>query len=111
MPLAPGRFRLQVTLSQATRDKLKQLQDLLAHQIPSGDPAVIIERAIAALLTQVYKHKTRITDKPRTGKPRPKPNATTRRSPTIEATVRRPLEAAVRCEVWTRDQGRCGFVG
>lgn len=54
MPLAPGRYKLQVTLDQGTRDKLKQLQDLLAHQIQSGDPAAIIERALDALLRQVH---------------------------------------------------------
>jgi len=64
-PPAPGRYKLQVTLDENTRDKLKQLQDLLAHQIPSGDPAAIIARALDALLTQVHKRKTGITEKPR----------------------------------------------
>ena len=68
MPLAPGRYKLQVTLDENTRDKLMQLQDLLAHQIPSGDPAAIIARALDALLTQVHKRKTGITEKPRARK-------------------------------------------
>src|SRR5688572_2542517 len=42
-PLSPGRYKLQVTLGQTAKDKLKQLQDLLAHQIPDGDPAAIVE--------------------------------------------------------------------
>src|SRR5688572_26493809 len=85
-PLSPGRYRLQVTLGENARDKLKQLQDLLAHQIPNGDPAAIVERALDALLTQVYKRKAAITDKPRSQKPRSKPKS---KSSTATATVRR----------------------
>src|SRR6187402_1131879 len=75
-PLSPGRYKLQVTLGENARNKLKQLQDLLAHQIPNGDPAAIVERALDALLTQVYKRKAGITDKPRAQKPKSKPTAT-----------------------------------
>ena len=64
-PLSPGRWKLQVTLGQRSRDKLKQLQDLLAHKIPNGDPAAIVERALDALLNQVHKRKTGATAKPR----------------------------------------------
>jgi len=126
-PLSPGRYRLQVTLGENARNKLKQLQDLLAHQIPNGDPAAIVERALDALLTQVHKRKTGITDNPRTRKIGSKSTATgaarrTRNEPrarkvqsksTATATARRTryIEVAVRREVWTRDEGRCGFVG
>lgn len=105
MPLAPGRYRLQVTLGEDARQKLKQLQDLLAHQVPNGDPAAIIERALDALLTQVHKRKTGITAKPRAAKPR----ATKPASPRAPRT--RDIPVAVRREVWTRDDGRCAFVG
>jgi len=98
-PLAPGRWKLQVTISQSSHDKLEQLQALLAHKIPNGDPAAIIERAIDALLTQVQKRKTGMTEKPRASKP------TRTRGRT------RHVAAAARREVWLRDDGRCGFVG
>src|SRR5688572_6840084 len=62
-PLSPGRYKLQVTISEAAKDKLEQLQDLLAHQIPNGDPAPIIERALDALWTQVHKRKTGAIEK------------------------------------------------
>ena len=39
VPLAPRRYKLQVTIGQETRDKLDALQALLSHQIPDGDPA------------------------------------------------------------------------
>jgi len=104
-PLSPGRYKLQVTLSEAAKDKLEQLQDLLAHQIPNGDPAPIIERALDVLLTEVRKQKTGITDKPRASKP------TTRASRRTGNAARVTPKAAVRREVWARDEGRCGFVG
>ena len=97
-PLAPGRYKLEVTLSEEARGKLKQLQDLLAHQIPKCDPTVIVERALEALLTQVLKQKTGATDKPRATKP-----SRTRRTRAIPAELRR--------EVWARDEGRCAFIG
>ena len=104
-PLSPCRFRLQVTLSQEGRDRLKQLQDLLAHQIPNGDPAAIVERALVALLTQVHKRKTGVTATPRAR------TARTQRRLRADAEATRYLEVAVRREAWTRDGGRCGFVG
>lgn len=56
---------LETSLSEEPHQKLKQLQDLLAHQIPNRDPAAIIERALDVLLPQVHKRKTGITEKPR----------------------------------------------
>jgi len=102
-PLSPGRWKLQVTLSQSGHDKLKRLQALLAHQIRNRDLAAIVERALDALLTQVQKRKTGMTDKPRASKPAGKPRRTDRRT--------RHVAAAARREVWPRDHGRCGFVG
>ena len=97
-PLSPGRYRLQLTVSQSTRDKLEQLRDLLAHQIPNGDPAVIFERALDALLELIHKQKIGATEKPRARRPSAVPRA-------------RWIPAALRREIWQRDQGRCSFVG
>ena len=47
-PLSPRRYKLQVTIAQGARDKLAELQDLLSHQIPDGDAAAVIERALGA---------------------------------------------------------------
>jgi len=114
-PLAPGRYKLQVTINQSTRDKLDQLQDLLAHQIPKGDVAVIIERAFDALLVQIHKRKTGITAKPRATEPRAtEPRATEPRATESTSAAggrTRSLKVSVRREVWPRDEGRCGFVG
>jgi len=65
VPLAPRRYKLQVTIGQETRDKLSELQALLSHQIPDGDPARILERALDALLIETKKKKASLTEKPR----------------------------------------------
>lgn len=103
-PLAPGRFKLQLTINQSTRNKLEQLCDLLGHQVPKGDVAAIVERAFDALLDQIHKRKTGITAKPRVPRAR-----TDEPTPTGKRT--RHLPVSVRREVWPRDDGRCGFVG
>ena len=96
-PLAPQRFALQVTIAQETHDKLRRLQDLLGHSIPSGDVAQILDRAFDALLARVERAKCGAVDRPR--RIHPKPSANPRHVP-----------AHVKRAVWARDGGRCTFV-
>jgi hypothetical protein len=96
-PLSPRRYKLQVTIGQKARDELAELQDLLSHQIPDGDPAAVIERALDVLLAETKKKKGALTDKPRVGR-----KTGGGRSRAIPAQVRR--------EVFRRDDGRCAFV-
>jgi len=49
-PLSPERFALQLTIEQATHDKLRYAQALLGHAIPSGDLAQVLDRALDALI-------------------------------------------------------------
>ncbi len=98
VPLSPRRYKLQVTIGQEARDALAELTDLLAHQIPDGDPAAIVERALHALVEQSRKKKTAQTDRPRTTSLHP-----SRRS--------RAIPAAIRRAVYARDGGRCAFIG
>ena len=97
-PLAPRRYKLQVTIGEETRDKINELQALLSHQIPDGDPAEILDRALDALLTETRKRKAALTDRPR--RSRKKGDSKTRAIP-----------AKARREVFNRDEGRCAFVG
>ncbi len=99
-PLAPRRYKLQVTLDQQARDTLVELQDLLAHQIPSGDPAAIVKRALSALLGQTKRKKAALVECPRASLARSDARRRTRNIP-----------APVRREIWARDGGRCTFVG
>ena len=93
--LSPERYTLQVTLPGATHDKLRRVQELIGHAVPSGDVAQVLDRALDALLVQLEKRKFGST---RTPRPRP-------------AATRRCIPAHVRRAVYQRDAGRCAFVG
>jgi hypothetical protein len=97
-PLAPERYKIQVTVSRETYEKLRRAQDLLRHTIPSGDPAAILDRALALLVAELERGKLAATDRPN-------------RAPTRRAEQSRNIPAAVKRAVWTRDAGRCAFVG
>ena len=94
--LSPERYTLQVTLPGGTHDKLRRVQALLGHAVPSGDVAQVLDRALDALLVQLEKRKFALTEQPRA----PRPRATMRCIP-----------ARVRRAVYARDAGRCAFVG
>lgn len=94
---APEQYRIQITVSKATHDKLRRAQDLLRHSIPNGDPAAIVDRALALLLENLEKRKLAATERPRQASDVP-PRG-------------RHIAASVRREVWKRDEGQCAFVG
>ena len=97
MPLAPERFKVQFTISRETRDKLQQVQDLMRHVVPNGDPATIFDRALTVLLAELERKKFAAT-------------ATPRRARQLDDGSRH-IPASVRREVWHRDGGQCAFVG
>ena len=76
-PLSPRRYYIRVTIDEATHDKLRQLQDLLAHSV-GRDPAVIVARAIDVLQERTLARKAAVTKTPRRGTPAKK---STRTSP------------------------------
>ena len=96
-PLAPERYKLQVTLSAESYHTLRRAQDLLRHSVPDGDLAAIVERALTLLVRELEQTKCAATDRPRTA-----PLARTRS---------RHIPANVRRDVWKRDGGQCAFVG
>ena len=67
---APDRYGLQVTIAEATRDKLLRAQALLRHRNPSGDLEVVLDRALDALLAALEKEKFGKTSRPRVAKAR-----------------------------------------
>ena len=97
MPLAPDRYKLQVTISGDTYAKFRRVQDLLRHTVPIGDPGDIIDRALTVLLAEVERRRCAATTRPRTQAPQSRES--------------RQIPAAVRRQVWTRDGSRCAFVG
>ena len=96
-PLAPDRYRLQLTIGGDTLEKLRLAKDLLRHAIPSGDDAQILDRALTALLIELARKKFAATDAP---------GASRGSGPGS-----RHIPAEVRRAVWLRDLGRCAFVG
>jgi hypothetical protein len=96
-PIAPQRFGLQLTMNQATHDKLRHVQALLGHQIPSGDVVQVLDYALDAAIERLEKRKFAATQRPRPKGHRP-------------ASARRTVPAHVKRAVWARDSGRCTFV-
>ena len=96
-PLAPERYRIQLTVSGETHDKFRRAQALLRHALPSGDPAAIFDRAVTLLVEQLERQRFAQTNRASATTPRPGPS--------------RHIPAAVRRAVWRRDGGCCAFVG
>jgi 5-methylcytosine-specific restriction endonuclease McrA len=99
-PLAPRRYKLEVTMGEETNRAFERLQGLLAHQIPNGDPAAIVALAFDALIERTLKRKAAVTDKPRAVE-----------SEKLTSSRSRAIPAHVKRAVWERDGGQCGFVG
>ena len=96
-PLAPQRFALQLTIGQSAHDKLRYVQELLGHQIPSGDLSRVFERLLDLAIPALEKRKFAATSKPRSRK-------------AAATATGRHVPAAVQRAVWERDGGRCTFV-
>jgi hypothetical protein len=94
-PLSAERFALQVTIGEATRNKLVRAQALLRHQVPSGDLAEVLDRALDALLEKVEARKFGTVKRPRAAK---------------ASRNRRYVPRAARREAVERDGKRCSFV-
>jgi len=97
-PLAPDRYKVQLTISGDTLEKLRLAKDMLRHAEPSGSDAAVVERALSALLSDLARKKFAATDRPRaTAAP--------------AAADSRHVPAEVKRAVWLRDLGRCAFIG
>ncbi len=96
-PLAPERYRIQLTVSRETHDKFRRAQALLRHALPSGDAAEIFDRAVTLLVDRLERQRFAQTERARATKPGPDAS--------------RHIPAAVRRAVWRRDGGCCAFVG
>ena len=97
-PLAPERYKLQVTRTRETHEKLRRAQALARHMLPTGDVGSILDRALALLIDHLERRRCA-----RVASPQPSSGE----SPASG----RHIPAAVRRAVWQRDEGRCGFVG
>ncbi len=98
-PLSPARYRIQFTASAELRDKLERLQDLMRSSVPDGDLAGVIEAAVTEKLERLEARRFGRTNAPRTSV-----------SPADSIPSSRHVPAAVRRAVYSRDEGRCGYV-
>jgi hypothetical protein len=96
-PLAPERFAVQTTISQATRDKLEHAKALMSHRNPSGELAVVLDAALDALIEKLEKRKYAVTDRPRAAKAR------------LADADPTSIPAEVRRAVYERDGAQCTF--
>ena len=94
--IAAQRFDLRLTIGDSTREKLRYAQDLLGHALPTRDLALVVDRALDALIAKLERQKFAETDRPRRAG---------------ESANPRHVTAHVRREVWGRDGGQCTFVG
>jgi len=117
-PLAPRRYLLRVTISEETHRKLARARALLRHQIPDGDPAALIDRALTLLVANAERTKfaatTRGVSRRAAASPgashRPAAPAKTSQHEAPPSTQRaRRIPSAIRRAVWARDHGRCAF--
>jgi 5-methylcytosine-specific restriction endonuclease McrA len=98
-PLSADTFEFKFTGSRELRDKLRKAQDLLRHRVPRGDLAIVFEKALDALIANVMKERFGVGRKPR-------------REQCMDAVVATSphIPAAMKREVYARDEGRCAFV-
>ena len=95
-PLSRRRFLLQAPIPERAHDKLRYIQALLGHAVPSGDLAEVLERSFDAHIAQLEKQKIGATSRARGQRGAEDP---------------RHIPTAVKRAVWERDGGQCGFVG
>jgi len=98
-PLAPARYKVQFTATAELRDKLERLRALMHSEVPDGDLAAVIERAVTEKLERLEARRFGRAAIPRTNLM----DADT-------ASPSRHIPAAVRRAVSDRDGGRCRFV-
>jgi hypothetical protein len=65
--LSEGRHALRFTIDQRMLDKIRQAQDLLRHQLPTGDIVVLFERALDLLIAERMNKLWGHPAKPRPG--------------------------------------------
>ena len=104
-PVTADTYSLRVTVDAALQKDIEELKALLSHKIPKGDVTAVVREAIQCALEKHRKRKgasepTRKRKSPVAAKPAKKTGC-----------GRQPISAAVRREVWKRDEGRCTWRG
>ena len=104
-PVTADTYSLRVTVDAALEKDIEELKALLSHKIPNGDLMAVLREAVQCALEKHRKRK---------GAAEP---ARKRKSPVAAKAVtktvcgREPISAAVRRDVWKRDEGKCTWRG
>lgn len=96
-PLTAEARRLHVTVSRRFLEKLEVARDAISHSHPGADVETILEAGLDLLLERAAKRKGLVK------RPRPAPVPTA----AAEEADPRHVPAAVRREVFLRDEGKC----
>ncbi len=64
-PLSASSYRLQLNTSATLKDKLELARDLMSHANPTGDLAVVVERALDLLIEKLHQQRFGQTARPR----------------------------------------------
>jgi hypothetical protein len=97
-PLTADLRRLHVTVSRRFMEKLDAARDALSHSHPGADVETILEAGLDLLLERAAKRKGLVK--------RPRPAAVPAAA-AVESANPRHVPAAVRREVFLRDEGKC----
>ena len=98
-PLGNARYKVQFTASAELHHKLERLRALMRSQVPDGDLAAIIDKAVSEKLDRLESRRFAKTGRPRRTLSESDPTPASRHIP-----------AAVRRAVHARDGGRCRYV-
>jgi hypothetical protein len=95
-PLSADRLRVEFTASSALVEKLELCRDLMRHANPTGDLAVVMDRAIDLLLADLQAKRLARVRHPRVRRPDPRPSSR--------------IPNAVRRDIFERDGTRCAYI-
>ncbi|MGB8931978.1 MAG: HNH endonuclease, partial [Anaeromyxobacteraceae bacterium] len=96
-PLTADLRRLHVTVSKRFTEKLNAARDALSHSHPGADVETILEAGLDLLLERAAKRRGLVK----------RPRAAAVPAAAVESTNPRHVPAAVRREVFLRDEGKC----
>ena len=104
-PLTAELRRLHITVSKRLLEKLDAARDALSHSHPGASRDEIIEAGLDLLLERAAKRRGLVKN-PRKQAPRQR-SAPASPTPAAAKARARYVPAAVRREIWKRDQGMC----
>ncbi len=104
-PVSADSYSLRVTVDAALEKDLEELRALLSHKIPNGELMAVLREAVQCALEKHRKRKGAIEPS------RKRKSPVTAKAPTKAVSGRQAIPAAVRREVWKRDEGRCSWCG